>query len=541
MSVAAHVGARLETVAPRKVTDSTDRLWLALLVILAIIVHAWLIAHTSVTARDSVGFARTALQLEHPRTAGFPGGLTEVLRRAQHPPGYPLSVLATAHVVRMVYPADVPTQMILSTQIASGIAAVLLIFPSYWLGRMLYGKFAGFATALLFQVLPVPARITSDGLTEALFLLSLSTALMLGVRAIRKPGIGGFLLCGLTVGASYLVRPEGLLSGFVVGVTALGLALTRRWLWGPTAGRVTALGVGVILSALPYMILIGGVTNKPTVEGMLPKFLRSPREMISDVGPTRPLFAAWYDEKTDGSKPVWVLKALTTETTKTFHYVPAALALIGFIVSLRRAKDEPAMWIPILYVTLMTMVLIVLAYRGQSDHGAERRSYLSERHTTSIVYVSCVFVAAGLLQLPTLLGRLPGIGSMLNRESVPGIALAIIVASCVPSLMKSMHEGRLGHIYAGRYLAEHMQPEDSLVDPFEWAKFYSGRSLYTIPTDNPDSKIVYAVLEQSKDENPHSRLPALEQAMNISRDGRSVVVFRYPEENPKVLVYKLSR
>src|SRR5207248_230773 len=96
-------------------------------------------------------------------------------------------------------------------------------------GRMLFGRNVAFAAALLFQVLPVPARITSDGLSEGLYLLTVAGALVLGVRAVRRPGVGGFLVCGLATGLGYLVRPEGLMVAGAVGLVAGWLGLVRKW------------------------------------------------------------------------------------------------------------------------------------------------------------------------------------------------------------------------------------------------------------------------------------------------------------------------
>ena len=94
----------------------------------------------------------------------------------------------------------------------------------------------------------------------------MAVAILLGVRAARRPGIGGFLLCGVATGASYLVRPEGLLVAFAVGGVILLAWASRRWPRVVALGRLTALCVGVALVALPYMVLIGKLTNKPTRE-----------------------------------------------------------------------------------------------------------------------------------------------------------------------------------------------------------------------------------------------------------------------------------
>ena len=88
--------------------------------------------------------------------------------------------------------------------------------------------------------------------------------MLLGVRAVRRPGVGGFLLCGLATGQSYLVRPEGLMVAVAVGVVAAWLGIARSGRASVALGRLAALGVGVALVAVPYMVLIGKLTNKPT-------------------------------------------------------------------------------------------------------------------------------------------------------------------------------------------------------------------------------------------------------------------------------------
>lgn len=536
MATEVHIGGRLETVAPRRVTDWGDRARLAALVAVAVAVHAVVISRTAVTARDSLEFARIALQFQEPAAVRVPGDPADapmtafdVIRRAKHPPGFPTAVFLASTVVRQIAPGELPDQMLLAAQVASAAAAVLLVFPTYWLGRLLFGKFVGFAAALLFQVLPVAARVTSDGLTEGLYLLGLSTALLLGVRAVKKPGIGGFLLCGLATGLTYLVRPEGLLAGAAVGLVVAGLTITRRWTLGDGAARLTALAVGFGLTAAPYIALIGGLTNKPTAVDITPPAFHL-RGAVTAVAPAPTLFAIWYMPEVDGAsataKAVWVAKAIAVEGAKSFHYVPAVFALLGVWLASRRLRVEPWIWVPIAYVALLLGVLALVGWK---------KDYISERHTLSAVYVGCFFAGLAIEAVPRWVGRGNGL--------LAGLVLAALVASCVPALLKPLHKERLGHVHAGRYLREVLRPGDALVDPFEWAAFYSGRTLSHIPPDPPGHTIAYAVLEQS--ESPHSRLPRLQDALNVAKDGRSEVVFWWPKDGPadqaRVVVFKLDR
>ena len=190
--MSAEVGGELEAVPTQRSLFGPDYGRLIVLVLVAVAVHAWLIANTAIPARDSLGYARIALNFSNPN-----GGETnpheqhqriDVIRSAEQPPGYPLAIWVTEKVLRVVTDLPLADRSLLATQVANATAAVLLVIPMYLIGRMLFGRNIGFAGALLFQVLPVPARVTSDGLSEGLYLLAASIAIMLGVRAGRTTG-----------------------------------------------------------------------------------------------------------------------------------------------------------------------------------------------------------------------------------------------------------------------------------------------------------------------------------------------------------------
>jgi hypothetical protein len=550
MATDVHIGGRLEAVAPRRVTDVADRVRLLTLVAVAVAVHGWVLAHTKVTARDSIGFARTALQFEDPKAAGLED-VVGVLKHSQHPPGYPLAVLAASWPVRAVYQSDLPDQMLKSAQVASGVAAVLLVFPTYWLGRLLFGKFCGFAAALLFQVLPVPAEVTSDGLTEGLYLLGLGSALLLGTRAIQKPGVGGFLLCGLVTGLTYLVRPEGMLVAVAVGLVAVAMGAVGRWSRSQAAAGVTALVVGAVLPAVPYMVLIEGITNKPSGKALYDLIIKNPKQILQGEGttltrpPAGPPFAAWYVPDEDGPRAAWVAGAVTKETVKAFHYFPAAMAVLGVVLAVRMLRAQPWVWVPLLYGGIMLAVISAMAYVGQNTQDG-RLHYVSERHTLPLVYVGCFFAALGIERLPGLWVRVSLVGRWPGHPAVAWAILLGIVVSAVPKLVKPLHANREGHKHAGRFLAEpgRLHPGDTLIDPFEWAQFYAGRTLRLDPDSDPPpvaGRYRWAVLEHG--ETSHARLPRLQPALNVANDGKNKaeVVFSWPAgpvEDARVLVYK---
>lgn len=544
----ADVGGRMETVQRPRSLFGPDYLRLLVLTIVSLGVHGWLIGHTAVPARDSLGYARYALCLQSPHAATIPYDHTrnwiDTVRNSEQPPGYAAAVCACAKFVRMTSSLPLPDSTLLGAQIASAFAALLLIVPTYLLGRMLFGRFVGFSTALLLQVLPVPARITSDGLSEGMYLLMVALAVLLGVRAVRRPGIGGFILCGLVTGASYLVRPEGLMVAISVGAVGAWLGLTRIWPRDLTLGRLTALVVGVALVAVPYMVLIGKLSAKTTPQLILNPG-KSPREAIwqgqpgtSQAKPATalPVFAEWW-QSDDASLPnrmLWAAEAVVKEASKSLNYLTGFFAVVGLIVHRRRIVTEPGLWV---LVGLGLMNATLLLYL------AARIGYVSERHTILLTMLGCLSAASALKPVALWLTTFPRIGGMCNGRFASAGLLAILVLSALPATLKPMHPNREGHKHAGRWLAEHVEPTDCVIDPFCWADWYAGRTLYCIPPDPPGATVVYAVIEPNA-KSPHSRLPRLVTAENVRKDNRAVPVYHWPEnvplESADVAIYKLT-
>ena len=545
--MAATVGGRLEEVRRPRSLFGPDYLRLAALVVVAVGVHAWLVSHTALTARDSLGFARQALCFENPSFAppnedGRPKNTLDHIRAAEHPPGYPLAVWAADAALQHVSGRPAPDRVLFACQVANALAAVLLVVPTYLIGRMLFSRNVGFAAALLFQVLPVPARITSDGLTEGVYLLAASVAILLAVQAVRLPRISGFLLCGLATGAAYLVRPEGLMIAAGPGAVALWFGLTRAWPRGAAFGRVAALFVGVALVAVPYMAVIGKLSNKPTTPYLNP--LQAPPGAIYRGGPeskrvvnAQPIFAAWWNHEKDAgrSRELWAFGATFKEVNKGANYFVWPLAIFAAVALRRRFAADPGVWVLAVLVACNTALLVYLAARV---------GYVSERHTVLLTLMGCLFAAAGLPQLAAGLGQLV---PRVERAGVRFTAASLLVtlaASSLPFTLKPMHEHRVGHKFAGLWLAERITDNDALVDPFCWAEWYAGRTLYRTSWNPSPSHCTYVIWEH-KSESPHSRLPALEEARRLKESPGARVVYSWPENVPwdtqgTVQVWKLG-
>src|SRR5437773_12489001 len=100
-------------------------------------------AATGVQARDATGATRSALELA--RSAGDGAhdlwdGWQIVLNRHHQHPGYPLTILAVSLPVRAWSEAGAAEQMQLSAQLASNLAAVLLVIPMFLFGAALLDR-----------------------------------------------------------------------------------------------------------------------------------------------------------------------------------------------------------------------------------------------------------------------------------------------------------------------------------------------------------------------------------------------------------------
>lgn len=502
------------------------------LLLVAVGVHAWVIAHTSVTARDSIGFARYALALGDPARPW-----DQVLRENHHPPGYPLAILAVARTLPAAPATPVTEHTLLAAQVASAAAGVLLVLPVYWLGRKLFHPTAGFWAALLLQLLPVFAHDTADGLSDGLFLLLAFSAVACRVRALdRSRGWPWLLACGLLSGLAYLVRPEGVLVPLAASLTLVVRATKAGF--ARTVGGLLAVGIGFAVPAAPYMATIGGFTIKPAFRG----------EAAAGVtgGPA-------FAETVPDPKAVGTVLTTGKEWLKVGHYGVAVYALIGLALSARRVWREPRFWLPVLYAGGQVAVVLALGWK---------KGYVSERHLLPVAAVGVLFAAGGMpawFLLWADVARRAGqtaLGRVLAGERWPWALCAVLAAvGAVPVFGTRLHDDRLGHKLAGAKLGEELaaMTDDEragvvVIDHYQWCQFFSGRATTAIPPDPPPAaqRVVYVVLEMKngRPEEPDFGSERHRTGVNyyLTPPGGSSTrtVFAWPADAPKVVLVEVT-
>jgi len=497
---------RLEENAPRQPAEPAAAGWwrdlglLAVLLVVAVALRGWLLWNTEVAARDSIGFIRYALQFDGLARPPEVKTWRDVIRNNHQHPGYPLTILAVSFPVRQLLGETSAFAMQLSAQIASGLAAILLVLPMYYLGKVLFDRAIGFWGALLFQCLPVSGHILSDGLSEALFLLLSSTSLLCAAYALRASSWRRFALCGIFCGLTYLVRPEGGLLLAATGLVLAGMQLAPRWRrhWGTLGACGGSLALAAAAVGSPYVLITGHLTNKPSYHIMVGDYPEEPgkanrRSSLEDVAPVAPanlptassrrplmasIVAVWL--KQEGPLPQRLregLVALIDELIRGFHYLAWIPALLGLWWYAGRARTVPGIWVVLVLCGMHLLVLWRLAVVV---------GYVSERHIQLLILTGCYPAVGVLRDLPRWFARrmtqstnqspkLPLHRLEFGASVLSVLLLLGLIGAGIPKTLQKLHANRAGYHAAGQWLAGRVVHGLDLVqDGHCWAHFFAG-------------------------------------------------------------------
>jgi len=503
-----------------------DRHWIVLGMVLVLLMRAWQLGHTEVAARDTLNFIRVAWQLEH-------GPLQPALKKASHHPGYPVTVLAVSWIVRPGLGDDPARAWQISAQVASGLASILLFLPTFYLGRHLFSARVSFWASLLLQFLPAGGRVMGDGLSEALFLLCVSTGLLLALRGVASGSVWQLTLAGLFSGLAYLTRPEGAVVALAAGMVLLGLQATAHWRkpWGQLLAGETGLTLAFLAVAVPFMVLIGKFSVKQATDDLVQIAPFEEMDMpTSSAAVGGPLLAVWQvDGKLSPTgKLAWGAQTLVEMLAKGFFYVLWLPALVGLWWYRERFRSVPGAWVLLVACLILGAALFrVAVYLG----------YLSERHTLVILMCGLYWAVAALEGMAQTLAR-----------SRPQLAWSWFLVLLLPvagwgtvKSLQPLHPERVGFREAGYWMAGHTDPEELIYDPFGWTSYYAGRWFHEpFPGVPAPSQLPwrYVVLEETGNKHPH--LLGYEIALRLIKEKQGQVLKSWPTARGRVVVYRLA-
>ncbi|MBI5190650.1 MAG: glycosyltransferase family 39 protein [Nitrospirae bacterium] len=151
----------------------------------------------------------------------------------------------------------------------SQVAGIALLVPVYLLVRDLLGKSA--AVAAVFVIIPYPhlVAISSADTVESLYAFFVFLSIYLGYRALSGAPPVWLAFTGISLGLTYLARPEGL-------IVFAGFLPIAAWRLYEAGGRGLALrGLGIIAAAffvvsLPYMVFLTKSYKRVVLSPKLP-------------------------------------------------------------------------------------------------------------------------------------------------------------------------------------------------------------------------------------------------------------------------------
>ncbi len=508
-----------------------DLILLSVLVLSVGLLRVAIVSRTEVCARDTVSFVRYALDFEEYSFA-------ETLCRNPHHPGYPLTILVTSWPLRYFAGATSPETMQLSAQIASSLAAILLIFPMYALGRMFFSRRISFLGTLMFQFLPVSGMDMSDGLSEAFFFLCAITAILFAIISIRRQRWQFMLLAGAFGGFAYLTRPEGGLLLLAIGSVLLVKQAVPdyRWSWANTVRAGAALTVSATVVGGIYIAATGKLSNKPSASTVLTdlKRLASDQKRLEVHGPAFTEVGSRHVART----PLMLANAIFGELGQAFHYFGGLAASFGIWSYRRLFRIHPGTWVLLAWGAFHLAAVWLMA---------SRFGYVSDRHVLVVVSAGCFFAAAGIRDFSLLLTRI------WNRRTLPdgwwrrarrltiatSLVFLVFSSMCLAKTLRPLHRKHVAHRYAGYWLADNIRPGDAVFDDHGLAHFYSGIMLERErQPDTSHRRKCYFVLFRSgfTKERHLQRQVALQQA-------GGVCVFHWPtkadDKKAKLVIYAI--
>ena len=152
------------------------RLFVAV-VLLAAVLHAISIARSFLPAQDGLKFIHIARQFQR-------DPWPDVVRETDQHPLYPALVAAVEPVIAVFRGTGADTWRI-AAQVVAALASLAILFPLFGLARSLFDARIACMAVAIYALLPVPAEVGHDTLSDSLGLLSILLSLRWGAIALR--------------------------------------------------------------------------------------------------------------------------------------------------------------------------------------------------------------------------------------------------------------------------------------------------------------------------------------------------------------------
>ena len=435
--------------------------------LLAAILHGVGMSRSPLPAQDGLKFLRVARAFRAEPWA-------QVIRDSDQHPLYPAAI-AAFHPLVAIVAGDSADSWRIAAQGVSALASILTLVPIFGLAGMIFDAPTAGLAALLFAVLPIPAELGRETLSDPLALLGIAWSLNFGATALRTARLAPAIGCGLAAGLGYLARPEAAITPTAVLVVgAIGICRGGLPVRSRRGVALASASVAFLAMVGSYAVVKGEVSEKLAirravgVSSVHDSATHGPRLLPPGLDDPRWDFSA--KEESDAPARMSVPQAsarLLARWSEGMGLLLVPLVVLGAWI----ARGRPAATLLATYSAMFAAVLI----RHAATFG-----YLSSRHTLSLVLVGVIFAAGGVMACVRAVRawrdcRSPNGSTLIPRVLAVGLLLAVTISV---QFHRPAHQSRWGHGEAAKYLAAHCSTRDQVLDTRGWAAFASGRSAH---------------------------------------------------------------
>ncbi len=441
----------------------SSRRWLLAVASMSAALHLMGMARTPLPAQDGLKFLRVAGQFQSQPWL-------DVVRASDQHPLYP-ALVALAEPATAAVLGEGPDAWRVAAQFVSMLAAVGLLWPLHALTRGMFDDRTAGLAVFLYALLPFPAAIGHDTLSDGLALGLTVAAMALGEATLRTRSWRAALGCGAAAGLGFWARPEVALVPPIVVIAGM----FRRRPWRDELAmfaRLAALSAVAMAFVGSYAAAKGQLSEKlslrrSTSTGSETQALRRPPPLMPrglddprfDFSPKEESDAASYKDR-----PAEAAGQLGREWAEGITYILIPAVLLGLSRGWRRPGEAGGRLIVVFYAVAFAMIAI----RHASTLG-----YLSGRHALTLIAAAVPWASAGAWSWAE---GLPGRrGLSVDRGRRLGFAaLAALLIAGVVVQAKAGHPSRWGHRAAGIWLAHQAAPGEAVLDTRGWASFVRG-------------------------------------------------------------------
>jgi len=433
-------------------------------------VHATLISGKLCPSRDGTRYLKYALRLE---TEPW----KEVFRTSVDHPGYPVFLSLVFSAARTLGLSS-PAEEILLSEGCTALVGLIFVVVAFAVLKRLWGLIPAWGGMLSFVLLPRPAWVFSDVLSDSLHALFWMSSAAMVLRGIELGSPSRLFAAGILAALAYWVRVDALTLLSSVAIASLSIFLTKPGdgVW-PRRKAALALFLFTLSSSAgvgAFVAVIGKLSTKPVSEIFVlgPEPCLSAGQLVLAVttppGTASILASIWH---------------LMSRAAQEVQGVPLVLAGMTAVAALRASPLRPrGVFLLSAHVTyLVVLVLVDL-----------RAGYLSGRYFLPLVPFWTGFGMYGLVNIPR----------RLQRGSIPGwvsLGLALSLAASLPSLLKGRDHASFQEVLqAGQWIKEQMAAQDTLYDPYFYPSFLAGLRGRVVadPLPPPGGHDHYVIIEE---------------------------------------------